>query len=1784
MKLRNAKTYSLSNSELAERTKHRTHLRLRTFLLATFFVFPGLLVASPPSFSVSPQYGTFDVLTETGILQNLRTIGIGPDNYAFRERTTGVFIEEEGFRPFAETITDELVLPDGYYVSRLHFDTALTGRTLLFLTKNSTSKGAFWTEDDQLITFDSTYDRLDLRSGEVNDSGSAAVTFQKEDGNSGIYTYVPTLVSPDGDTSTFYPPGITFWGKTGIFDFDSGIANVSNEAFARAINSENAIVCSAEGMVYDETFDDHFYRKWSFIYKDGEVIENDLPHGATDINDSGEVVGFFSGRTWLYLPEDNYGLGAGVHTLISSQDNPHNAGVVPRINNDGIVVWTGSGAQGSPMLWKDSQMHFISHLVNTDEQFEILKVVGINSVGGILVSDRTMVDFGDGNPVPRDGMRILSGASISITVDEEDELVEGQEFVARLTISHAGITGATYQFPRADEGVFLTTSPEDRIEILEADIPPSVDLSAVQPSVSYPVRCKVLKRGLVTLRAEVSSTPAGDDQSTLLSGEKELFIDPLEVTMQMIPDVDDKPIVNVELVDDGEGNISVTDTDGNPVTPKVKVTITNQGEDALEVFLQGVDPRARDKSAVPGRIRTLGDFPIELGTIAGNTTVEREIDLEFHEDGRFEFNTLVTAGISGSGATSSKTVSGAPLAVGEPFPVEIEVEVADSPAISEERNGAYFIQPGGTVRVIAAVDNKTTNATLQFRGMRAEKSFNALGGHITSDDGNAVPPPFIHDHEVEANGSAILWGLILTDKEGAPAGTVQWEGLEDIKLIDDETGDETDLSMDDVLVIREDGGWKGNNLAVRVIQDNDRPPAPVISTAEGVAIYGKGVMIGIGAWTYDTFDAIGGIGRFAGSVSGNPSLLADAWGESSRAVWEGAELAATTWKEMTDEQRQELVGNVTTEVARRATYYIFTPTPFDLEDQEAMGQWVNDTVYSFMGGVTDAYASDDPTRISDMWGQVSGQIGMEVVTALIPGDKFTRYVPASELTKLAKNQELGKALTTQEQLLRTIKAGPVDVATAHRVFGVGAEDISDFMTVFRKFKVKGYARERAPVSYKLINEWGEAVWKPENMKPKGFSELDGLIIGGELPTLPGLKDPSRTIELQGVTAIFWPESDFLIRSRLAAQGTPDYVIRAALSRAADRREEFQKFAPKFNKWKDTHFSVAKNYLDNGVPDPLPLKTDKRDFDFDVIDLGPNRPQIRIPKMANIDGDIRYISGDIDWVHFSFLDGSPLDPDTAAKLYDALCRCCGVQHPETISWLRNGQSVFKAKANQIVNYVRGQKALFELSEYGPRAVHISENLTRFSTNNRQHLIFFDEGIKSLERATLADIETAFAILQKLYPRPIITPMLWNTRLEDAGEDTTIGGNEWSYSTDTGEEIIVRQTSDGTTERFDGNGWVEWSPPSAEPSSPEQLAFSPQETGEAPEPSAGEPMAASGASSGIALSPTSSLDRYVSAGSQFIEVVNLPELWEAELEGRVDAWFAPGQTIIIAPGELTQEIHVVAAVDPFKLEQALRYDHPEGTIVAVLPEGMTPAMPSATASELLSTFTENGQVRMVWSSIPWALYTLEVADDETLTTWTALQEGIFSDTVSLSVYLSSESYDEEAVYRLRHTGDTPSPLNFSAISMNPVAGTITLEWLNDGGQDYLVEVSETLEPDSWGVAVPTVEIYGDVSRATLPLDSDTVPAQFYRARKAGEPYAGGGSFQILGITYDDVESELTITWSAQPGESYVVESKPQNGPETWESVAENIMATEDRVTLVLDLPDGTEPGVYRLRETE
>ena len=1113
------------------------------------------------------------------------------------------------------------------------------------------------------------------------------------------------------------------------------------------------------------------------------------------------------------------------------------------------------------------------------------------------------------------------GPKLEIAVFPDQPIYDvDQDLEIKITVTHPGDNPATYTF---ENGLF-TQDPEPEesespiVLFGEVGAPETFVLSEDDPERVFTISAVAEKPGVVNIKSMLTVTPT-EGSPYGLEDESSIVVSPLVVKLKALPLIDGKPIKNYELDEDK----NPTDEEGNSVNPKIEVTVENLSNQPVNAFLQGVDPRARDDSSVVGRIKTLGDFPIDLGTLIKGTPKTQEIDLQLIEDGRFEFSALVTGVFKGTTSQFNVAKKAAKIAVGEPYPVEIEMEFVRTPTITNQSDGAFFVSPGGEIKFLAVVNNLTSNSTLYFKGIEAEKHRNAFGAVLTSEDGNLIEPPFVHDHQIDANSAVVLSGIIKTDPNGAPTGSVKWILPDDAYLIDDKTKERTDLTEDDFLVTTEIEGWLDEENSLRVIQDFSRPFPTELTSLESAGLitgnFTKGALISMAKWGHDTFDAIGGIGRVLGTISADPSLLSDALGEGARAVWETAEYIHLGWSNMTPDQKEALILDATKEIYRRSL--LFVSPPFDTEEYNAAITFTRQATYGLFGGVTDAYESDDPARIAELYGNITGNIGMEVITALLPTPKFTRYVDGAELANLAKAADNIRSLNTQQKILQSVPAGPITRQMAIDGWGMGGKHLDDVQEFLGQLGMKGYARERAPRSITLSEVLDEAVLKPQSMKPKGFSDLDRLMLGNDVPTVKGKN--GADLDLDAITVVMWPPENALIRTRLQAAGETEDTIKAVLARADSRRKEYKKRFPEFQEYKKDGIPVEFDYKSN---DSIPTHPNNpagatRSFDYETIDTT-SGARIHVPKMGNAADELRYITGDVDWIHFSWLDGTPLDSETAGILYEIMERCCGIQHGETVTWINKGQAVFAGKAEQIGEYLvgPGQKALIEVTGDGIRAVRVSPKLTRFAKDARNHLIFFDGGTKSLKKAAkAADLENAFAVLiERLPPRKVILPFLWFTK-SATFDDPTIDGQDYSYSDDPN-AVIARQGEDENLEYFDGIAWLPWD---------QKLTPDPFDI-----------VAAQGLSAqagvDLNLTPTSILLEGTPIGANVLPLADFPTLWPEQLEGRVNKWFEVGDTIVIAPGTPQQELRRIVSLEPLTLNYPLDNSHTEDTMVSILPE--------------------------------------------------------------------------------------------------------------------------------------------------------------------------------------------------------------------------------------------------------
>jgi hypothetical protein len=107
--------------------------------------------------------------------------------------------------------------------------------------------------------------------------------------------------------------------------------------------------------------------------------------------------------------------------------------------------------------------------------------------------------------------------------------------------------------------------------------------------------------------------------------------------------------------------------------------------------------------------------------------------------------------------------------------------------------------------------------------------------------------------------------------------------------------------------------------------------------------------------------------------------------------------------------------------------------------------------------------------------------------------------------------------------------------------------------------------------------------------------------------------------------------------------------------------------------------VGKNYRDNGFsPEDAPSTQEIRAFSLEKT-AGPLGSTEYIPKMWNPDkGFLANITGDIDGLYIVNFAGGPLSLEKKLKILQRLWEI-GWQHPETLTWIKNGEVAFASKS-------------------------------------------------------------------------------------------------------------------------------------------------------------------------------------------------------------------------------------------------------------------------------------------------------------------------------------------------------------------------------------------------------------------------------------------------------------------------------------------------------------------------
>lgn len=312
---------------------------------------------------------------------------------------------------------------------------------------------------------------------------------------------------------------------------------------------------------------------------------------------------------------------------------------------------------------------------------------------------------------------------------------------------------------------------------------------------------------------------------------------------------------------------------------------------------------------------------------------------------------------------------------------------------------------------------------------------------------------------------------------------------------------------------------------------------------------------------------------------------------------------------------------------------------------------------------------------------------------------------------------LRRASTVEGGVLTTLTTVPVGrilkFAEMQRLWGLAYEDYLAFSKIANEEGVLIGVRGRSPISVKNLEEG--AVWKHEQLKPKNVNFIDVKYLGFAqsdtgLVAFRTYTESQKNAILSSIAKLD-PELQEVVRDRMTTRfGEAQYV------------HDIEGFS------KAGKIDVGFNYADNGANETS--TSILRGFDLHSQELKgrglkdggtyyrPYQENPALDGLANGEGKLpNYaskcirkivetlakllcrVTGDMDGVYLTDLEGRALPEAKQITVYNLLA-AVGWQHPETLTWIKNGLFDFEKKTNILKELELGGQAMME---FGPHNV-------------------------------------------------------------------------------------------------------------------------------------------------------------------------------------------------------------------------------------------------------------------------------------------------------------------------------------------------------------------------------------------------------------------------------------------------------------------------------------------------
>ena len=911
-----------------------------------------------------------------------------------------------------------------------------------------------------------------------------------------------------------------------------------------------------------------------------------------------------------------------------------------------------------------------------------------------------------------------AGLSVSvITPDGGASIGDTVEVKVKVTALEAPLTGVSL-------GKGLQTSG-GLAEIVKAPKVPAFSLGGgASRIVTYEV--KALSPGAASMTASATGkskkgTVSGDGSETLRIAKEALAL-----TMATDP-------ARVDLLVNDKGAVEPQDV-------TVIVRLTNTSSNKLEsVSLQSINPEPvvqgepLDQLALPR-----GSLPLDVGTIPAKSGVTKKFTLKVTGDGKYQLRALALYATTGSGTGRAAAVGGKFEAVVPPLYFTSEQQ----PDNIELRSGEPWIIGGKTWYINGKLKNESSYKHLCIGPMAPKVEANAAATgpvDIVQKNLRDIGGPFAG--ELGPGKDISLSMFVDTAAGGGTQSTVTLQP--EAALIDPGTKCNQDTFKAATKLKPSEVTTAGDGPDFLVHVDVSVPPP---AASSGIAFAG-GAIFGVGKSLFvDTVKQVLDLVALAHSWASTeaeyermyplaPPYAAHIAISTAQALQVATDVYATYWHLATQQEKNNLyyqAGNV---------LYNISGEFFN----DATGT-VKDAAAPYMAELEKAYASGDDVQIGRLWGEAAGSAIQQVVIgiflekagATILADSASIEERAAQAGQDWAKGDAAKAIQAEEHPLQTNgvdtpnPAGSADATIAKEtvpagtklglaekqgVWGIDGASDAGLAAASKDCECLIGVRSRAPESVAKIENG--SVWKHEELKPKNVDDIDVDWLGFPKSDLSEVHFRTYT-----------PEQEAYVRQRVAASGLSADEQAAILARFETRIGETQYVSKIEGLSKRGQINVGFNYRDNGL-DKMNTSA-LRKFDLQSAPIPaengfpaggdyftPYQENPQYAKLAKSGGKLPdnciekllsvlcTVTGDVDGVYVTALDGSALPADKMAKVYKAL-QAIGWQHPETLTWInKQGEFLFGAKSKILKGLEQGGQAMVEYAPDGvTRATYLN----------------------------------------------------------------------------------------------------------------------------------------------------------------------------------------------------------------------------------------------------------------------------------------------------------------------------------------------------------------------------------------------------------------------------------------------------------------------------------------------